>query len=415
MKNFLRNSLLLTGAALALSSVAPSTSGFANLQGIAHADTAGGSRGSVVSVRSLGGLSKDKAAAYLKKENFGSPAPRNGVNLLRVIYRTITPQGAPTTASGLVVLPRTGHRELRVVDYEHGTNPTKSAAATVDPQSEDRAATVLFAGAGYAAVAPDYLGLGYGPGRHPYMDAASETTASIDMLRAARTVAARQGRKLDSRIMVTGFSQGGQATMALGRAIQGGADRHLKLAALAPLSGPYDVQHAELPVGMEAHTPLDPKEVTFYFSYWLSSMNRRYHLYDNPSQVLRAPYDKTVDELFDGLHSGDQIYSAIPATPQELFTPKFIQELKHPTGALLHAFQVNDTTCTNWVPRVPIHLWAARGDRDVTIVNSKHCQAALTAHGVKVSITDVGNTDHTGSALRSIPQIARWFETLARP
>ena len=48
-KNLLRNSLLLTGTALALSSVAPSTSGLARLQGIAHADTTSGPRGSVVS------------------------------------------------------------------------------------------------------------------------------------------------------------------------------------------------------------------------------------------------------------------------------------------------------------------------------------------------------------------------------
>jgi pimeloyl-ACP methyl ester carboxylesterase len=415
MKNFLRNSLLLTGTALALSSVAPSTSGFAGLQGIAHAGAAPDTRGKVVSVTSLGGLSKEATGAYLTREHFGSPVPRNGVTILRVIYRTVTPKGAPTTASGLVVLPRTAQRRLRVVDYEHGTNPTKSAAATVDPASEDRAAGLLFAAAGYAAVAPDYLGLGYGPGRHPYMDAASETTASVDMLRAARIVAQREGRRLDGRILVTGFSQGGQAAMALGRALQGGVDHHLRLAALAPVSGPYDVQHAELPVGLAAHSPLDPKEVTFYFSYWLSSMNRLHGIYKTPFQVFKSPYDKTVDGLFDGFHSGEQTYRAIPATPQQIFTAKFMQQLKHPTGALLKAFQVNDTTCTNWVPQVPTRLWAARGDRDVTIVNAQHCEAALRAHGVKASITDVGDTDHTGSALRSIPQIVRWFETLAKP
>ena len=44
----------------------------------------------------------------------------------------------------------------------------------------------LFASAGYAAVAPDYLGLGTGPGLHPYMDLSSEVTASVDMLDAGR-------------------------------------------------------------------------------------------------------------------------------------------------------------------------------------------------------------------------------------
>jgi hypothetical protein len=33
---------------------------------------------------------------------------------------------------------------------------------------------------------PDYIGMGGSPGLHPYVHAASEATASIDMIRAAR-------------------------------------------------------------------------------------------------------------------------------------------------------------------------------------------------------------------------------------
>ncbi|MFI2207540.1 hypothetical protein ACH47Z_44235 [Streptomyces sp. NPDC020192] len=53
--------------------------------------------------------------------------------------------------------------------------------------------TVMFAGAGFAAVAPDYLGLGLGTGLHPYMDIGSETTVSVDMLKAARAFEAEKG------------------------------------------------------------------------------------------------------------------------------------------------------------------------------------------------------------------------------
>src|SRR2546430_1316383 len=100
-----------------------------------------------------------------------------------------------------------------------------------------------------AAATPGSRGLGVGPGRRPYSDIASETTASVDMLVAARSFAGRHRHALDRRLLVSGFSQGGPAAMALGRAIQGGADRHFRVAGLAPISGPYDVEHAELPVG----------------------------------------------------------------------------------------------------------------------------------------------------------------------
>jgi len=97
----------------------------------------------------------------------------------------------------------------------------------------DRREVVLLAGVGYAAVEPDYLGLGVGPGHHPYLDLESETTASVDMLRSTQVVASRAHRRLEPTIMVTGFSQGGQAAMALARALQQGAGPHLHLGAVA--------------------------------------------------------------------------------------------------------------------------------------------------------------------------------------
>ena len=39
--------------------------------------------------------------------NFGSPAPRHGVDTYRVVYRTVSAKGKPTTASGA---PRTARR-----------------------------------------------------------------------------------------------------------------------------------------------------------------------------------------------------------------------------------------------------------------------------------------------------------------
>ncbi|MEV5704003.1 hypothetical protein [Actinoallomurus sp. NPDC052274] len=364
-------------------------------------------RGEVVSTTRIASMSKARTAEYLAKMNFGSPKPKYGVEVYRVVYRTVAVNGRPTTASGLVVLPRGKDRRLRTVVYEHGTNPTKKAAATVNAGSYDRAGSILFAGAGFGTVAPDYLGLGLGPGRHPYMDHASETSASLDMLRAAEKVAARHGRTLDRRVRVTGFSQGGAAATALGRALQAKG----RLAALAPVSGPYDVEHAEVPEGLHG-TSLDPREVTFYLGYWLTSMNRLHHLYASPSEAFQQPYSATVETLFDGHHTPAEIVTGLPATPQELLTPAFIKRFDHPTGGLARALRQNDGTCRSWTPRVPVRVYAARGDKDVTIRNAQNCVRALRAHGVAAPLIDVGDTDHNGSAFRSIPQIVTWFSSL---
>lgn len=109
------------------------------------------------------------------------------------------------------------------------------------------------------------LGLGTGAGTHPYLDLPSTVTASLDLLRAADEFSDR----LDRRVRVTGFSQGGPAAMALAEEPQ----RRGRLVAVAGISGLYD-------------------------------------LFEVPG----------VAELFDGHHGGDEIAAALPNTPHDLLT-----------------------------------------------------------------------------------------------
>jgi hypothetical protein len=386
----------------------------------ARADTTGPSvparqgcvcRGAVISVAPVASFSAPTLAAGLKSIGLGSwgALVHYGVNGYRVLYRTIAVNGSPTTASGLVVLPRRAARTLRAVEFEHGTDVPRRDAPSFNPQSDGQLAGLVAASAGFAAVAPDYLGLGAGPGFHPFMHAASEASASLDLLRASLTIAGRHGRRLDPRVFVTGFSQGGQAAMALGRVLQQGADPRWRLGALAPVSGTYDVAHAELPAIFSGQIP--PKSATFYLPYVLLAWNRIYHLYQRPAQVFRAPYDHTMPILYDGYHNDQQVTAGLAPTLRALLTPRFLRLLHHPAGGLLRGLQINDATC-NWHPNVPVRLYAARGDRDSVIANAWHCQAALRAHGAHVPVIDVGPVAHNPSLERSFPRLLAWFQHL---
>src|SRR5262245_28637495 len=165
-------------------------------------------RGDVVSASRVRMLTAAQAADELTSSGFDASEVRYGVDTYQVVYRTIDPQGQPTTASGLVALPHGGPVALQAVSYTHGTEVARIDAPSA--QEQCRAGTdlsscpdawavapaITFASAGFAAVAPDYLGLGVGPGFHPWMDVPSETTAALDLLRAAGRVAAQRGRIL---------------------------------------------------------------------------------------------------------------------------------------------------------------------------------------------------------------------------
>jgi pimeloyl-ACP methyl ester carboxylesterase len=352
----------------------------------------------------------DSAAASedFRRTGFQDATARYGVSAYRLEYCTVSPTGSPTTASGLLALPReTADKILPTVLYEHGTTAGKTDVPSFLTGTENSVVPFYFSSAGYAVVAPDYLGLGTSPGRHPYLQAATEASASLDMLRAADAVSRDQAVALSRDVLISGHSQGGQAAMATGQALQrvGGPWR---LAALAPMAGPYGLSGAESEALLDP-TRTDPQKAAFYASYILTAWKDLYHLYTDPRQIFNEPYAGTVEALFDGTHSVPDIDAALP-TPQELFRPRTLALLARPTGNYAAALRANDVC--HWSPAVPTRLYAAHGDTDVVFANAEQCRQQITARGGTAQIVDMGTTNHVGTAIASLPLIRTWFNEL---
>ncbi|MFI9046247.1 alpha/beta hydrolase family protein [Streptomyces sp. NPDC053427] len=400
--------LLLAALTAAPALAAPPTAAAPESADVATARQGRGEgRGALLSLTPLGSLNRDEVIARARKSGLDAGTARHGVAAYRLTYRTVTPNGRPTTASGLLALPLAGGRHLPTVVHAHGTLAYRGYAPSVFAEGPDRAVSLLYASAGRAAIAPDYLGLGTSPGRHPYMDARSAASASLDMLRAARSAAPKRGASLESKVSVTGFSQGGQVAMELGRVLERGADPSFRLGMLAPVGGPYDLDGSELPGMFDGR--VDPRSAVFYLSFFLTAQNRLHPLYADPSEVFRAPYADRVEDLFDGEHPAEDIAGKLPDRLEDLLTDDWYSKLRHPSGALLEALHANDRTC-DWTPdrAIRITLYTATGDRDVPLANTRSCAGELARHGAKATVVDQGrDADHYTSFLRSAPSIAR--------
>ncbi|WP_244941967.1 alpha/beta hydrolase family protein [Streptomyces coelicoflavus] len=375
-------------------------------------------RGTLVSVERLRTLTAREVAAELAGDKAGAwdtGAVRYGLTTYRIVYRTVDPHGRPTTASGLLALPRNGERRLRTVSFTHGTELSKTDVASVSTSVWDQAPALTHASAGFATVLPDYLGLGLGPGPHPWMDVPSETTAALDMLRASRAVARSQDRELRRDVLVTGFSQGASAALGLARSLQDGDDDFFRLRAVAPISGAYSFRDAELPALLAGQT--EPKASVIYSALTLVAFNRLHHLYDTPAQVFRAPYDRTIEGLLDGTHSGREVEAGTPDTIDALLTPRGRAMLAHPTARLAAALRTADGVCTDWTPRAPIRLYYADADEQAVPANTAHCHTALRARGVHAPTINLGTPDyggsrHLGSQQAGTAAVVRWFRSL---
>jgi hypothetical protein len=384
-------------------------------------------RGQLVSATPLRSL-KDRAAvtARLKADGFNPATDRYGVRTYRLVYRTVDAHGHPTTASGLLALPIGGPRNLPVVSFTHGTEVFRGDAPSEQPTGFEPGPAYTYASAGFAVSDPDYLGLGTGPGLHPWMDVPSETTATLDMLRAARGYVTSHGRTLRHQVLATGFSQGASAALGLGRALQGGADPYFRLGALAPVSGAYDFGGASVPsvldgqlIRLNPNPQLGARIAVLYTGWMLVGFNRVHPIAGMPGAIVKAPYARTIEGLFDGRHTGDQVIGALPATVGGLLTPRGVNLLRHPTGGFAAALRSVDRVCQGWTPNVPIRLYYASHDEQAVNANTFHCQASFAAQGLHVPAVNLGTPDyqgsrHLGSNVAGTAQIVRWFLALIR-
>ena len=381
-------------------------------------------RGVLISATPIARLPESAVAAELRNARYkpGTPAlgagmVRYGIDAYRVIYQTVNATGQPVRASGLVVFPAAGRRRLRLVSFATGTStyklnvPSTFGLDAARDGLEGRWSSELFASAGFAVAEPDYVGMGRGSGPIEYMVGRAMATASLDVLTAARALAARHGYQLDRDVLATGFSEGGSAAMALGRALQQGQSPYFRLTALAPISSPLDLTGAELPGVFNGQVAA--VAAPYYLGYVLTKWNPLYHLYSSPTQAFRQPYAARVQGLYNGSHQDQQVLAALPPLSR-LITPAYLRLLRHPTGKLLRAFNAN-STCFGWTPRVPVHLYAASGDSQGPPANSVDCRRAIRARGGHASLIwlrpvgKFGLVGHFVSAFLALPKILRWF------
>jgi pimeloyl-ACP methyl ester carboxylesterase len=149
----------------------------------------------------------------------GTAALKGGAGNRLVLYRSTGVDGTAVAVSGTVSIPKGKAPKggWPVITYGHGTTGIADACAPSRDSASNPAHTLIkyaypllqrWLRAGYAVVRTDYEGLGT-PGEHPYLIGRSEGYSMLDMVRAARKLDKRIGRK----VIIAGHSQGGQSAL----------------------------------------------------------------------------------------------------------------------------------------------------------------------------------------------------------
>jgi pimeloyl-ACP methyl ester carboxylesterase len=330
------------------------------------------------------------------------------VKTYKVTYNTVDAFGEPEVASGMISVPQNADLSFPLAVYMHGTVTDREAVPSRQ-QTAERLLINVIASSGYITVAPDYIGLGDSEGFHPYVHAASESSAGRDLILAARQWLSEQGISYNEQLFVTGYSQGGHAAQALHRDLQMDEDNDsLNVTAGAHLSGPYDIS------GVMRRAALSEEQVTLpgYIIYTYVSYNNVYGLYDNLEQVFVAPYLDVIrqydEEAIDGNAFNAELSRLLNENDDRLvdmFQDSIRQQLEEndDDSRIVQALRANDTY--NWAPETPTLLVYCTADEQVPFENSLVADSVMRELGSEMVTVQVGgdesHTDCVGPALIS--------------
>ena len=326
----------------------------------------------------------------------------NGIELYKITYTTVDVFGKPDTASGLIILPSNGKKSFFPVIYQHGTvDDRNDVPSNVKGGWE---AGAVFAGLGYFTILPDYLGLGTSRGYHPYVHAASQSWAATDMLKAAVTFAANAGITLNEKLFITGYSQGGHASMALHRDLEKNPMPGFKVAGAAHLSGPYSISTSMLDILLSNQEYGN----SGYVPHTLLGYNPIYKLYTDLNQVIKPAYLDIVlrrqkEEI--GLGQMNTLLTAAlkkehgKAIPSFIFQDSVVNNIKNnPNHPVRLALKDNDTY--DWVPKAPTRILYCKADEQVGYTNAIFADSVMRARGAQnIFIKDLNSAFSHGQCV----------------
>lgn len=330
-----------------------------------------------------------------------------GVSLYTITYKT-TYKGETIKASGVVAFPETTDN-VPILNFNHGTTSLHR-----DAPSEDLIQYSFFANAasaGYIFVIPDYLGFGVSDDIvHPYYRSDITGSTIVDMIKATKELAEVEGYNFNGNIFLSGYSEGGFATMSAHKNLEENNIKGLNLIASAPAAGGYDI------IGvLNYFLSLETYHVPYYLAYVAMSYKTSYDWDLSLNQIFNEPYASLIPQYFNGQYSGGQINEVLNDTIDVLFTENFRNNVFTDPSLNLIAEAFNENSFNQWVPKTKMFMYHGTSDITVPYQNSVDVYDNFISNGVSSSLVEfipLQSKTHSTGALPYILDIFDKFETL---
>ncbi len=343
------------------------------------------------------------ALLYLDFEDFSSSI-KTDAQIYKMVYNT-TYNGEAIQASGLIGIPVENDVPLPIISVYHGTLVKHADAPSV--ASGDYLLLTALATTGAITLVPDFSGFGSSTNvLHPYFVEEGEAVPAVDMILATQELMEDSAIVWNSKLLLTGYSEGGYVTLATHKYLQEHKELGLEVTASAAGSGAYDQVHMK-----NYFFELENYDQPFYLAYAIYA-SQKYDNVEEPLEIFfQQPYADKIPSLFDGSKGSAEINSELTTHVPSLLQPEFLENSEtNPVFARFEA-QIRDNSLTNWTPQAPVRFYHGGADVTVPKENSEATLAQLIKNGAteEISLTILENETHTSAFVPMFREVALWF------
>jgi len=369
----------------------------------------------------------------------GVPFPAQlGINSYKINYMTTDNNGNAVQASGLITVPNiskeflAGFKALKKKDFslsivsdQHGTvfkdteAPTKEISAT----KPNTLSTLFSSAALYMTVQPDYIGHGDSTGEHPFILEKSSANSTVDMVKAAIAFANKAGLPINGQLFLSGYSEGGYATLAAAKEIQ---ENHpeIHLMAVAPMAGPYDLEAIGIDAITKSNMAFPP-----YLAYVIHSYDKVYKDV-SVKDIIVDKYQPVVNTIFNGENNSSVAYMSLPnvltggadgQTPDKLFKSTFMSDYQNDENYPLRK-HFKENSPIHWKPTMAMKLIHCTNDNIIPYKMSELAyksfkeQGSTTVDLVPISTVTADRTKHEtihgNCAIAAYGLVIPWFNDI---
>jgi hypothetical protein len=319
-----------------------------------------------------------------------------GYKAYKVPYMTRDEEGNEIQVSGLFVIPPVLHHKvlplggLSMVADDHGTIFANREAPSVVGDTNgapDGSAIILTSLGGFATLQPDYIGFGDSNDHyHPFVLKDSLANATIDFIKQVKIFASENNITLNNQLFLTGYSEGGYASMATLKKIEEEQLSDLNVTLTAPMAGPYALK-------MMADSILSQPQLGV--PSFIANVGYAYARANNEelNSIINEPYASQLPTLFDGSKARpeiDPLLTTKTTGADGLFTQSLVNDYFNLKASNWFRDALSENSLHAWVPESPIKLVHCQGDDVIPYVISELTAGTMSQLGANdVSLVPV--------------------------